>query len=59
MKIEFDDGSFLQLNDTNNHLEFVQCAKKDRTLIMSATKLTKEQAQEVLAFITNWIERGN
>jgi hypothetical protein len=59
MKIEFEDGSFLQLNDCGECLELVQCAKKDRTLILSSTRLSKTQIQELITFMSKWKGSGD
>ena len=57
MKIEFDDGSFLQVEKQDRGLVIIQCAKKDRKVSMSSVRLTQEQTQQLLNFLSSCVER--
>lgn len=58
MKIEFEDGSFIMLDMTNdpNKLNFIMCGLKDqRSLTMSSSKLSREQVEAVVKFLESWL----
>jgi FtsZ-interacting cell division protein YlmF len=59
MRIEFDDGGFLQIEKEDQFVTIIQCAKKDRKVIMSSAKLTQEQAQKVLDFLKGLVKENN
>jgi len=59
MKLEFDDGSFLQLEKEDGCLNIIQCAKKDRKVIMSSSKITYEQAKKIIEFLNNVLKGNN
>jgi hypothetical protein len=54
MKIEFEDGSFLQVEGENQILNLIQCAKKDRKVMMSSVRLTKDQALQLFNFLNDF-----
>jgi len=60
MIIEFEDGSFLQLNNDTDSIDLIQCAKNGKKLIMSSSKLNEDQIKILINFLKTWMEgKGN
>ena len=61
MKVEFEDGSFIMLDITNdpNKLNLIMCGLKDeRNLTMSSSKLTREQVEMIVKFLGDWLSKS-
>jgi hypothetical protein len=56
MKIEFDDGSFLEFMPADDgKLHIILCGfKTKKQLTMASSELTKENAQEIIKFLQEW-----
>lgn len=57
MKIEFADGSFIQIEETQDNLTIIQCAKKANKVIMSSVELDIEQVKKISTLLVKWLER--
>jgi len=55
MRIDFEDGSFIALMPSQDKITFVTCGRKSRReTTMSSSELTRENVEELLAFLTKW-----
>jgi len=62
MKIYFDDGSFISLDETNTQdkvLNITMCGLKEdrKSLTMSASELDKEQVSRMCDFLQNILKK--
>lgn len=57
MKIDFEDGSFLQLEEDDIFLSIIQCIKKDKKIIMLTSKVSKDRAGEIQDYIATWLTK--
>lgn len=56
LKIEYDDGSFMQIEGNEDTIIITQCAKSGKKTVMSSSKITKDQAKDVLNFMIEWLK---
>ena len=53
MKIEFDDGSFLEVVQNGDKTHIVMCGfKTDKQLTMSVSDLNKDQLKQLVEFLS-------
>lgn len=61
MKITFEDGSFIMLDNTNksDQLNLIMCGLQgSNKLTMSSSKLNKEQVEQVIKFLESWLQQS-
>ena len=51
MKLEFEDGSFLELEQTTDGVEVIQCAQSGREALMMVSRLTLDQVEQLVAYL--------
>ena len=57
MKINFEDGSFIELEELQDKIRIIMCAKKDvRTTTMSSSVINVEQIKEIMTFLEKYIK---
>jgi hypothetical protein len=61
MKIMFEDGSYLELDQSpndSNKLIVILCGYKTETqLTMSSSEITIQDADQIIEFLTKWINK--
>ena len=59
MKIEFDDGSYLELAETQDQKMLItMCGFKNKNqLTMSYSKLNKDNVADVIKFFSEWKDK--
>lgn len=62
MKIEFEDGSFMELVPSiqnKNKMTFVICGLKDyKQLTMSYSDIEADKVEDIVKFLSNWLEEN-
>jgi hypothetical protein len=57
MRINFEDGSFIALMPDGDKVTFVTCGRKNRNeTVMSSSDITREQAETLANFLTEWLK---
>ena len=57
MRIDFEDGSFIALMPDKDKVTFVTCGRKSRNeTVMSSSDITREQAEDMVKFLTEWLK---
>lgn len=56
MRIDFEDGSFLTIDDMDEVLSISMFGLSGKKAIMSSSKLTKDNVQDIIIFLQKWID---
>ena len=59
MKIDFEDGSFIMFENFDDRINIIMCARKDnKTTTMTSSTIKKEEAQNIMNFLSDWIKKN-